>query len=157
MAGNGPFAPRDGDGEAPRGTAQQGTLEASRRQARSRTAPFSISQHEHDRGASVVTVQGELDLATAPSLKWALSDIVDAGALQIVVDLSPVTFIDSTALGVLVGVQRSLGAGARLAIVGAGEDVLNIFELSGLDLTFDMFPTLDEALIWVCGSEAATG
>ena len=118
---------------------------------------FAITQRELEGATTLVTVEGELDLASAQSLKWALTDIIKAGVSQIVVDLSPVTFIDSTALGVLVGVHRSLGSDARLALAGADADVLNIFELTGLDSTFDMFPTLDGAIAWVRGSEAAAG
>jgi anti-sigma B factor antagonist len=118
---------------------------------------FAVAQRDLDGGTSLVTVEGELDLASAPSLKWALTDVIAAGASQIVLDLTPVTFIDSTALGVLVNVHRHLSDGARMAIAGADADVLNIFELTGLDATFDMFPTLDEALAWVRGSGAAAG
>jgi anti-sigma B factor antagonist len=118
---------------------------------------FEVSHRELDSSTSVVRVEGELDLASAPTLKWALTDVLAAGVTHIVVDLAPVTFIDSTALGVLVGFNRGLTGGARLAIAGTEGDVLNIFELTGLDSTFEMFSTLDDALAWVRGSAAATG
>jgi anti-anti-sigma factor len=73
------------------------------------------------------------------------------------VDLSLVTFIDSTALGVLVGVKKNLSPGAKLAITCTHPDVLNIFELTGLDATFDIFPNFDDALAFVRGSAAAAG
>jgi anti-sigma B factor antagonist len=118
---------------------------------------FAISQRELDGPTRVLVVEGELDLSSAPSLKWALTDIFDAGYSQVVVDLSLVTFIDSTALGVLVGVQRNLNSGARLAIACAHADVLKIFELTGLDGTFDIFSTFDDALAYARGSTAAAG
>jgi anti-sigma B factor antagonist len=118
---------------------------------------FSITQRQIEGATTLVTVDGELDLASAPNLKWTLTDVVGSGARQIVVDLSPVTFIDSTALGVLVAVHRGLGPERRMAIAGTEGDVRNIFELTGLDSTFDMFATLDEALAWIRGSEAAAG
>ncbi len=120
-------------------------------------AAFAIRSRELDRGTTALIVQGELDLATAPQLKWALTDVIDAGVGQIVLDLSPVTFIDSTALGVLVGARRSLASGSRLAIVCANADVLRIFELTGLDATFSIFSTLDHALSYLRGSAAAAG
>jgi anti-sigma B factor antagonist len=118
---------------------------------------FAIIRRELDDRTGVLSVEGELDLATAPSLKWALADILDSGHSQVVLDLSRVTFIDSTALGVLVGVKRGLSSGAVLAIACAHPDVLNIFELTGLDATFDIFATFDDALAFARGSAAATG
>jgi anti-anti-sigma factor len=59
--------------------------------------------------------------------------------------------MDSTALGVLIGVNRSLDVGARLAIVCTRSNVLMIFELSGMDGAFEICPTLDEALAYVRG------
>jgi anti-sigma B factor antagonist len=115
---------------------------------------FAVSQREPDALTSVLEVEGELDLTSAPSLKWALSDALDAGRSRIVVDLSLVTFIDSTALGVLVGAQRSLSPGTRLAVVCTHVAVLRIFELTGLDGTFHIFPTIDSALDYVRGSAA---
>jgi anti-sigma B factor antagonist len=118
------------------------------------SSAFAILQRELDERTSVIAIEGELDLARAPSLKWALIDSLEAGRNRLVVDLELTTFIDSTALGVLVGVNRSLDLGSRLAIVGAGANVLKIFELSGLDAAFAMFPTLDEALAYVRGNGA---
>ncbi len=118
---------------------------------------FAIAQHDLDRTTTVLTVEGELDLATAPSLKWALGDLVDAGRSRIVLDLSAVPFIDSTALGVLVGVRRAMGADGRLAIVCTNANVLKIFELTGLDSAFPSFATPELALAHIRGSAAATG
>ena len=70
---------------------------------------FAVSQRQLDPRTNVVAVEGELDLASAPKLKWALADVLGAGCRQLVLDLSGVTFIDSTALGVLVGVHRTDG------------------------------------------------
>lgn len=121
------------------------------------TGAFGIIQSQPDERTSVVALEGELDLGRAPSLKWALVDSVDAGYKQLVVDLTRVRFMDSTALSVLVGVNRSLDVGARLAIVCVNTNVLKIFELSGMDGAFAIFPTLDEALAHVRGHTARIG
>lgn len=118
------------------------------------TTPFGIFQRQLDARTSLVTVEGELDLFTAPSLKQMLVDALHAGSSRIVVDLSLVTFIDSTTLGVLVGVTRRLDDGARLAVVCTRPNVRKIFEFSGLDGTFALFSTLDEALAHAQGNEA---
>jgi anti-sigma B factor antagonist len=112
-------------------------------------SPFAIYKRELDERTTVISVEGELDLSTAPRLKWMLLDALEAGGGQVVADLSLVTFMDSTALGVLVGVQRKLASDARLAVVCTSENVLQIFEFSGIDSAFAIFPTLDEALAHV--------
>jgi anti-sigma B factor antagonist len=146
MGGNRSFGPGAGEPGRIRGGGEAGG-----------SASFDISQATLEDGPVVFVISGELDLASAPRMKRTLTEAIAAGARQIVLDLAGVTFIDSTALGVLVGIQRNLRDGARLAIAGAVPDVLNVFELTGLDATFDIFGTVDQALSWVRGSEAATG
>jgi anti-sigma B factor antagonist len=115
---------------------------------------FGISQGRPDARTSVISVEGELDLATAPSLKGMLLSAMHTGASRLIVDLSLAAFMDSTALSVLIGVSRGLDADKRLAIVCSRPSVLKIFELAGLDGMFAIFPTLDEALAHVWENEA---
>ncbi len=110
---------------------------------------LGIIRHELDDRTSLISVEGELDLSSAPQLKWTLRDSLDAGHDQIILDLSLSTFMDSTALGVLIGVNRSLDVGGRMAIACARMDVLHIFELSGMDGAFAIFATLGEALAYI--------
>jgi anti-anti-sigma factor len=142
------------DPQAPRPAPADADAGGEAQPSRHKPVPFAVVRHELDERAGALTVEGELDLASAPSLKWALTDIIDAGNDQLVVDLSGVTFIDSTALGVLVGIRKNLRPGARLAIACTHPDVLHIFELTGLDSTFDLFSTFDDALAFVRGSAA---
>jgi anti-sigma B factor antagonist len=118
---------------------------------------FEIIQRELDARTTVVSVEGELDLSTAPRLKWMLVDSLEMGRTRLVVDFSLVSFMDSTALGVLVGVARRLEPGTRLAVVCVRPNVLKIFEFAGLDGTFAIFPTLDDALAYTHGSDAWAG
>ncbi len=118
---------------------------------------FLITRRELAQDTSLLSVEGDLDLASAPSLKWALADVQSAERRHVVVDLSRVGFIDSTALGVLVGAQRALDPGVRLAIACSEENVLRIFELTGLDGMFEIVPTLQDALGFVQGSTTAAG
>lgn len=116
---------------------------------------FAIAQREPATNTIVLSVEGDLDLSSAPSLKWALADSQSDGPRHVVVDFSAVAFIDSTALGVLVGAQRALDDGLHLAIACPNENVLRIFEMTGLDGMFEIFPSLDDALEFVRGSAAA--
>lgn len=122
-----------------------------------RDVPFAIDRRDLDRRRSVVSVQGELDLSTAPQLKWTLTDAREDGHDVLIVDLSRTAFMDSTALGVLVGVNRSLGAGGRLTIVCAEASLLRVFELSGMDGVFELVATLDDALAHASPSTAEAG
>jgi len=110
------------------------------------TVPFAIERQALNPRTSVISVEGDLDLASAPRLKWMLVDALGEGHSQLILDLSQATFMDSTALGVLVGVDRSLENGAALAIVCAHANLLKIFELSGMDGAFAISPTIEHAL-----------
>jgi anti-sigma B factor antagonist len=104
--------------------------------------------------AGVIAAEGELDMARAPELKRRLVEFLRGNDDGVVVDLSKVTFIDSTAVGVLVGVQRALPQGRRLALVCTEPAVLRIFEITGLDGAFAIYPTVKGALEWVERSPA---
>jgi anti-sigma B factor antagonist len=108
-------------------------------------------QRDHDACTSIVSVQGELDLDTAPRLKWMLMDAIETSHSRLVVDLCDATFMDSMTLSVLVTVKRALGVDPHLAIVCTRENLLQIFEFAGLDGVFAIFPTLEEALAHVQG------
>jgi anti-sigma B factor antagonist len=92
---------------------------------------------------------GDLDLWSAPQLKTTLCELLDADRTRIVLDLAHVGFMDSTALGVMVGIHRRLGADERMAIAAAAPAVLRVFELSGLAASFRVFATPEAALSYV--------
>lgn len=81
---------------------------------RVKTPPFSIEVQD-TRGAARLTVTGELDLQTAPALRQALGDLPRGAAA--VLDLSGVTFIDSTGIAAIVrGYTAHRAAGGRLVL-----------------------------------------
>jgi anti-sigma B factor antagonist len=121
-----------------------------------KSTAFAISQSDLDASTTMISVEGELDLSTAPRLKWMLVDALEAGR-RLVLDLSLTTFMDSTALGVLVGAKRKLDDDSRLAIVCTRANVLKIFEFTGIDGAFAIFPTLEEALARVQWRDARMG
>lgn len=106
---------------------------------------LDLSTRRHGERA-VVTVVGEVDLETASHLgDHALEALQDTPHL--VLDLTGVDFMDSTGLKVLLSTQRRAElAGGSLALVGPSRAVRKILSLTGLDQTFAVHDTLDEAL-----------
>jgi len=97
--------------------------------------------------AFIVTVTGELDLHTAPRLDDELSGLSERRAPKIIVDLADVPFIDSTALGVLVAAaKRSRTDGGLLILVTNDPRTLRVFEVTGLDRTFNLERSLSDAV-----------
>lgn len=98
-------------------------------------------------GAYVVHVEGELDVYTAPRLKEALAEGMSRGHKLMVVDLTRVPFLDSTALGVLVGSLRQLRAeDGDLRLVLSSPHLEKLFHITGFDGMFSIHGTLPEAL-----------
>ncbi len=96
---------------------------------------------------ALVSVSGELDLFTAGRLQQAIGEATSVGADEVLVDLSGVGFIDSTALGVLVQETKRLeGRGLSLILVANDPRALRVFEVTGLDRVLRRFATLHDAL-----------
>ncbi len=108
---------------------------------------FDLSATTDGRWA-VLTVSGELDLATAPALRECLGEVIDGGVRHVVVDLRQVGFLDSIGLGVLVGAYRRLHHGepvGSLRLVCTNERVVRVFELTGLLLLFPLHASVEQA------------
>lgn len=108
---------------------------------------FSSERSVVGDGLGLVELSGEVDLYTAPRFKDDLVALIDAGVAAIVVDLSQVTFIDSTALGVIIGaVKRLHEHDGRLAIVAGSRPVVRILDITGLNKVLTVFDTREAAL-----------
>ena len=98
-------------------------------------------------GRTVVQVVGEIDVYTAPQLRERLDAEIDAGRYDLVVDLSGVTFMDSTGLGVLVGRLKQIRLNdGSMRLVCAHYRVLKVFVITGLYKVFAIYPTVGEAV-----------
>jgi anti-sigma B factor antagonist len=108
---------------------------------------FSARTEPFGDGSCVIDLCGEVDLYTSSTFKTHVIDAVARGKRTIVVDLTDVTFIDSTALGVLMGAQRRLlPAGGRIAIVCKDRNIRKVFQVTGLDRVFGLYETRAAAL-----------
>jgi anti-sigma B factor antagonist len=108
---------------------------------------FGISSERIADGLGVVVLSGEVDLYTAPRFKQGMLELLDAGVVKLVVDLSAVSFIDSTALGVLIGgVRRANAAGGAMALVVTSRPVERVLAITGLDRVFTIHATRGAAV-----------
>ena len=108
---------------------------------------FDIKTEQLGEDAYLISLSGEVDLYTAPDFKQQLLQVIGDGARQVIVDFSQTTFIDSTTLGVLVGgVKRLRTNDGQLSLVCSDRNITKIFEITGLDRVFTIYPTREEAV-----------
>lgn len=101
-----------------------------------------VEQHD---GAVVVRLGGELDLFNANDVRHALTGAIEGGAARIVIDMSDVDFVDSTALGVLVEARSKLGHDGVL-LAAPQLETRRTLEVSGLDRHLPVHDSVDGAL-----------
>jgi anti-sigma B factor antagonist len=97
-------------------------------------------------GRAVLSVQGEIDVATAPQLRERLLELVGTGERDVILDLDGVGFLDSTGLGVIVGcLKRARTNGRDLVLVCTNRPILKVLEITGLTRVFAIHDTVDAA------------
>jgi len=109
-------------------------------------AMFQFERTERE-GVTVLALNGNLDAATASGLKSEVVALSEAGKTRVAVDLSKVTLIDSTGVGVLISLfKRTRAQGGMVHFAGLNGQPKEIFRLLRLDRSLDLHPSLDEAL-----------
>jgi anti-sigma B factor antagonist len=120
-----------------------------------RTGELALERKE---ALAVLTISGEHDLSTAPSLQRRLASLIDERT-AIVVDLTPATFIDSSILGAILDARRrATEAGIGFAVVhsnGAGA-VDRVLEVTGLRSELPVHDGRDEAVAAASGGSGAS-
>ena len=97
--------------------------------------------------ATVVVAQGEVTIEQSPAFHRALVDICAQSPKRLVIDLSGVSYIDSSGVGTLVEIFRRVNRGkGKMFLVGMTPTVRSVFEITKLDQFFPIFATEQEAL-----------
>ena len=135
--GGQPPAAAAGQGAASQGAASQG----------GEPAQLELSCHTGANGYQIVSVTGELDIATAEQAYSYLSEVIDGRQAPVTVDLSGLTFCDASGLGVLARSARyARQKGRQLALASARPSLLKIMRITGLDRASpELIPTVSAA------------
>ena len=108
---------------------------------------FAVGDEAIDDHTHVVTPRGDVDALTAPKLGRRLLGLAEEGKTRLVVDLSNVTFMDSTGIGVLLNALHNLSKRhGGLALVCPTERILRPFQVSGLVGYLPIFSSREAAI-----------
>jgi anti-sigma B factor antagonist len=108
---------------------------------------FGLVEEPVDEGTHVVALRGEIDALTAPKLGSRLFGLAEEGARGVVIDLSDVTFMDSTGIGVLMNALRHMNLRrCAMVLVCPTERILRPFQVTGLMSYLTIYESREQAL-----------
>lgn len=115
-------------------------------------APFDVHKEQLDGGIEVITVQGELDMNTAPQLEQQLEEVLSDNEASIMLDLSQCEFIDSTGIALIVRSWQQLDRNAggegkgRLVLCSHNHQVRRLLKITGVESSISMHERRNDAL-----------
>lgn len=108
---------------------------------------IEIAKTELSSHTIVLSISGRITAATAPDVKDQIKSVLSAGHINLVLDLSKTTFIDSSGLSAIVSALKQTREGeGTLKLACLLPEVQSIFKLTMLDRIFEMYPTLEAAV-----------
>ena len=97
-------------------------------------------------GWTVVEVDGDVDIHTAPMVRDATIGLLDEGHSHLVLDLGFVTFMDSMGLGAVIALTKRIRERkGSLRIAAATSRILRVFDIAAMRDSYEFFPSADEA------------
>ena len=100
----------------------------------------------HRAGVAVVSIGGEIDSSTAPAFEAVIAEALEEDPPVLVVELSEVIFMASVGLRILAATQEKVGKSIQIAVVTDNAAASRPMQLTGLDKTISLYPTVGEAL-----------
>ena len=108
---------------------------------------FALSSERPSADAVVIDIAGEIDIFTAPDVRRVGLEAIADGATRVILDLTRTSFLDSTGLGVIIGLSKRVRpSGGDVVIVNVDEGIARTFEITGLNEIFRICATRAEAL-----------
>lgn len=107
-----------------------------------------ISTRQHREGKyPVVEIEGEIDVYTSPVFKGAVYDPILQGARHIILDMTGVSYMDSSGFGILLGATKRIRPEeGTLTLVGCNEMITRMLNITRLSTVFNLTRTLEEAI-----------
>lgn len=107
---------------------------------------MELASIQHPRGVTELALSGRLNMVTAARVREAIHEAIVANSSNIAVDLSHVSFIDSSGLGALVwGFKAARESGGTLRLINPAEQVALVLELTNMGSTLRTFASVSEA------------
>lgn len=101
---------------------------------------------QKDSGVTTAMIdETRLDASVAPEFKSAMDEIITSGNNQLIIDISKLSFMDSSSLGAMVSVLKQISATGKLVILGASGTVLELFKLTRMDRIFILTDDIESA------------
>ncbi len=96
----------------------------------------------------IIKPSGVIDFSNSTDFKDKIkTEYINQGKVNLIIDLSDVEYVDSSALGVLVGLQRACRLnGGTFALCGLHENIMRIFQITSLSSVFRIFSTIEDAI-----------
>jgi anti-sigma B factor antagonist len=112
------------------------------------TMPFDTNRTTLDTGVVLLTLTGTMTMGTQlQRFEWLIDELIKVGQNRVVADMGGISYLDSSAIGVLVGAQGVLkNAGGEFRLAGMADRVSKIFKLAGVDGVLNIDPNRDAAL-----------
>lgn len=106
---------------------------------------MNIKLQQHDGLTTAILNETRLDASVAPEFKAAMEDIILSGNNQLILDISKLSFMDSSSLGAMVAVLKQIGGTGKMVIIGASGAVLELFKLTRMDRIFTLTSDVETA------------
>jgi anti-sigma B factor antagonist len=107
---------------------------------------MNLTAEAHDALLVVTVCETRIDAASAIQFKERMREVTQTRSGRVLLDLSQVTFLDSSGLGAVVGVMKLLGSDRKLELAGLTPSVTKVFRLTRMDTVFTIHDSLPDGL-----------